>query len=153
MKLIPLTQGKYATVDDDLFEELNQFKWFYHCGYARRNSPRGGGKKRHAIHMSRVVLNAPDGVQCDHISLNRLDNQRTNLRLATHAQNIHNRVAPKTNTSGFKGVDFRKSGNKYRARIQVNCKSITLGVFRTAKEAANAYIVAAGKLHGQFARS
>lgn len=80
VKYIPLTQGKFAIVDEDMFAELNRFQWFIHCGYARRNSEYIRGTKRHLIHMSRVVAGVPDGLNCDHRSLNRLDNRRENLR-------------------------------------------------------------------------
>lgn len=151
MKLIPLTQGKFAIVDDDMFDELNRFKWFYHYGYARRNSKHVLGKKRPMIHMSRVVMSVPDGFQCDHISLNRCDNRRANLRVASHAQNNCNKHACKNNTSGAKGVDFRKWDRKYRARIGFNKKSIHLGNFSTLEEASVAYSIAAKKYHGEFA--
>ena len=36
MKEIPLTQGKFTIVDDDDYEELSKYKWYYFCGYAAR---------------------------------------------------------------------------------------------------------------------
>lgn len=150
-RLIPLTQGKFAIVDEDMFDELNQFKWFYHCGYARRNSSRSQGEQC-TIHMSRVVANTPDGFQCDHISLNRLDNRRANLRLASPVQNNYNKSVLKNNACGVKGVHCQKDYKKYRARIGVNGKCIYLGVFETVEMAAAAYSEAAHKYHGEFAR-
>ena len=50
MKQIPLTQGKFALVDDEDFEYLNQFKWCAlkrpHTFYAVRNLPNGKGKQK-----------------------------------------------------------------------------------------------------------
>lgn len=151
MKHIALTQGKFAIVDDDMFDELNQFKWFYHCGYARRNSKYIRGQNRHAIHMSRVVANVPDGLQCDHISLNRCDNRRANLRIATYSQNAQNKFVYKNNKTGFKGVDF--SHGKYRARIQIDRKSVMLGLFSTSEEAGLAYSNASKMIHGEYGRT
>lgn len=150
-KLIPLTQGKFAIVDEDMFEELNQFKWFFHCGYARRNSPYMAVGKRHAIHMSRVVAQVPDGLNCDHISLDRLDNRRCNLRVATDSQNSQNKGLYRNNKTGVKGVDVRQDG-KFRARIQLNKKSVGLGLFSSLEQAASAYRAAAKYYHGEFAR-
>jgi hypothetical protein len=152
VKLIPLTQGKFAIVDSDMYSKLVRHKWFYHCGYAQRNSPYVKGK-RHAIHMSHQIIGKPPkGSYCDHISLDKCDNRRSNLRFATHSQSNCNKFTYKNNTTGVKGVDFRRAENKFRARIQVNKRSITLGLFDSVREAAIAYAEAAKKLHRQFAR-
>jgi hypothetical protein len=74
-----------------------------------------------------------------------------NLREATQKQNCHNARIPKTNTSGFKGVSRKR--NKWRAYIKVEEKQKTLGVFSTPEEAHEAYIKAATKYRGEFARA
>jgi hypothetical protein len=51
MKFIPLTQNKFAQVDDKHFDELNQDKWHYSEGYARRNEYRFVKGKRKKIHL------------------------------------------------------------------------------------------------------
>lgn len=65
---------------------------------------------------------------------------------------MRNRSAPRSNTSGFKGVGFHAKSGKYHARIVVNYKAISLGYHRTAQEAALAYNAAALKYHGEFAK-
>ncbi len=46
MKLIPLTQGYHAMVDDEDFDRLNKFKWriqkVKHLRYARRSITTNG---------------------------------------------------------------------------------------------------------------
>lgn len=142
-KLIPLTQGRFAIVDEDMFEELNQFKWYCDTGYAQRM------EKRQHVRMSRVVMKAPPESHVDHISMNRLDNRRCNLRLATRAQNGQNRKCLSNNRLGIKGV--RKWHHKFVARIRVNTIEIYLGLFPSAEEAALAYNVAAKEYFGEFA--
>ena len=152
MKRKPLTQGKYATVDDADYEALSRFKWYFNNGYARRNKkPRGVG----LLHMHRVIANTPNGMFTDHINGNKLDNRRENLRVCTHSLNKANRGKPKNNTSGFKGVFYQKDHRRkkpWTAHITVKRKSIALGYFSTKHEAALAYNKAAKELFGEFAR-
>ncbi len=85
----------------------------------------------------------------DHKNLDRTDNRIDNLRPATFQQNSCNR-------DGWgkhgKGVLLRPSG-KWRARIRVNGKLISLGDFSSQSEAATAYADAARKHFGEYARS
>ena len=50
-----------------------------------------------------------------------------------------NQRMQKNNTSGYKGVYFKKDNNKYQAQIKVNKKRIHLGRFKTAVEGGVAY--------------
>jgi hypothetical protein len=83
----------------------------------------------------------------DHINLIESDNSWKNLREATSAQNIVNSCAPKNNHLGVKGVHKTKFG--YMARL---CQK-SLGTFKTAEEAKDAYDQAAILKYGDFARS
>ena len=90
--------------------------------------------------------------ELDHVNLNGLDNRLSNLREATKAENQRNTRAPRTNKSGVKGVFWRRDLKKWRAAIQVNGKSIHLGVFIEKDSAAEAYRSAAIAHFGPFAR-
>lgn len=89
----------------------------------------------------------------DHIDHNPSNNRLSNLREATHAQNLWNRGAPRHNTSGFKGVSYVTHCKKWDARITANGKLLLLGLFATPEEAHVAYCAAAKRLHGEFART
>jgi hypothetical protein len=88
----------------------------------------------------------------DHINGIRNDNRLCNLRAATQKQNMCNIKKHSSNTSGFKGVDYVKRDNKYRARCRSNGIRHNLGLFDTAFEASCAYNEFAKKHHGEFYR-
>lgn len=90
--------------------------------------------------------------QIDHRDAHRSNNAFTNLRLATRAQQAHNARKRKDNTSGFKGVSLHKATGKWYARIMVEGKALSLGLFDCAPAAHFARILAAEKCHGEFAR-
>ena len=101
--------------------------------------------------MHRVILNAPPAVEVDHINRNGLDNRRTNLRLATRAENTRNAKLSRRNTSGFRGVSFDRFSGRWLATVRSDRRTYRLGAFATAEEAAIAYDFAAAALHGEFA--
>lgn len=160
MKTISLTKGKVALVDDEDFEYLNQHKWHYNSrGYAARNvTPQNG--KRTVLLMHRSILNTPPGMDTDHIDLNRLNNQKCNLRVCNTSQNMMNRGKRHGVTSSkFKGVSiFRTARHKtgyYLSYIQVNGKMIKKYFPLTPdgeRQAALHYNKLAVKHFGKFAR-
>lgn len=155
MKLLKLTQGKYAQVDDTDFDHLNQWKWYLKGGYATRQEHFGmvdGKQKQRTILLHRFIMREPIGLEIDHRDLDRLNCQRSNLRPATRKQNQANRPAQCNNTSGFKGVIWSKANKKWRANLTHMGKKIYLGYFNTPEEASDAYYLGAIKYHGEFAR-
>jgi len=151
MKKIPLSQGKYAVVDDEDYEWLNKWKWHYLNGYAQRWSSYVNGK-REAIRMHRVVNVTPVGMHTDHINGNKSDNRKANLRSASPSENQYNSFVDSSNSSGYKGVSFHKGTQKWGAKISYRGKGFWLGVFESLEDAAETYDVAAYHLHGEFAK-
>ena len=91
-------------------------------------------------------------INVDHQNLDRADNRLDNLREATKAQNNRNALLSKNNSSGYKGV-FKKSENKFFARISHKSRSIHIGCYETAEDAAQAYDHKAIQLYGNFAQT
>lgn len=93
-------------------------------------------------------------VHIDHKDMDGENNRWSNLREATHQENLMNRTANKNNTSGMKGVslDRTNTSNPWRARITINGKEIGLGSYPTKEMAQKAYLEKAGELFGEFAR-
>lgn len=149
MKLIPLTKGMCAQVDDDDYEWLSKHKWY--------SAPRSGGVyvaratiAGRGVRMHRAITKAPSGMDVDHSDGNPLNNQKHNLRVCTRAENNRNNITLR-NRKGFIGVVFVKKRKKFRANIGYNNKVIGLGYFSTREEAMRAYDAAAKIYHGEFA--
>ena len=74
--------------------------------------------------------------QVDHINGIRDDNRWCNLRDVKQSVNQQNQRSPhRDNKSGYAGVCWDKSINKWRAQITVNNKKIHLGIFDDVHEA------------------
>lgn len=152
-KELPLSRGEVCLVDADDYEYLSSRKWYTgKNGYAAGVRKSEDGGNGHTILMHRLIAKADSNQQVDHINGNRLDNRKSNLRIATLQQNNFNRPAQNPK-SGFKGVYFDKPRGNYKPYISVNQKRTTLGVFASAKDAALVYDAAARLLHGEFART
>jgi hypothetical protein len=151
-KEIPLNRGLTAIVDDADYEILSRHRWCVPPAGKRPYALRTVGDTGRRLAMHRVILNAPDGLQVDHINGDGLDNRRSNLRLATNAQNLQNQKRRSTNTSGYKGVSLYRDG-RWSARIRANGRRVFLGYFATPELAHAAYCAAAEKYHGEFART
>jgi len=156
---IALTHG-CQTIVDDLDADLLQLSWHAHvqeCGrvYAERvlYVPKGRSVIMHRTILERI-LGRPllKNELVDHRNGDSLDNRRSNLRLATHAQNSQNKKRERRNTSGYKGVTWNKKSKRWQSSIKSGGKSIYLGLFVDPLEAHNAYREKAIELFGEFAR-
>lgn len=157
MREIPLTNSQLVTlVDDEDYELLAENRW--QLSTSRRGSPASvvrtvsfGRRRRVTLLMHRVIMNASDESEVDHRNRNPLDNRKMNLRLATHANNMHNQPGKSGTTSRFKGVWWFKERQRWVAQIRANGERECLGYFLREEDAAVAYNNAALRLHGEFA--
>lgn len=141
----------FVTIDDRDYSLISQYNWYYNPeGYAMTRKTIDG--KRTTIWMHRLIMGAQPGQKIDHRDGNGLNNQRSNLRFATAAENMQNRrKQQKAATSKYKGVYWFRPGGKWIARIYFNRKNIHLGLFENEMEAAQAYDTKARELYGDFA--
>lgn len=161
-KIIELTQGQVAIVDDQDFEFLKQFKWIASYDkklkgyYAVRNKHIGtfnGKQKKKAVQMHREIMELRlnrklDKLELiDHVNHNPLDNRYENLRIVSNRQNQQNRKD--CTSSKFSGVYWEKQCGKWKAQIQLNGKRKHLGLFSDEREAAKAYEKACREMVGE----
>lgn len=146
---LPLTQGQVAVIDFADMEEFGRRKW--HALWNPRSNTFYALRKEGWGHvwLHCELLNTK-GV--DHRDGDGLNNQRANLRPATHAQNMRNRVKRAAATSKFKGVYWCPDARKWRANLQVAGRRIYLGKFHREEDAARSYDAGARAYFGEFAK-
>lgn len=167
-KLIPLTgkygTGKFAIVDDEDYDELMQYKWYLRNDYTiKRSIPLSNVR----ISMHRHIMKPENSeINVDHIDRNRLNNQKSNLRLCSNKENNLNKGKPthiynnrknqdksqkQPCSSKFKGVSWSDRDNGWVASIKQDGKNYYLGQFQNEIDAAEHYDYKAIELFGQFA--
>lgn len=160
MKKIRLT-GKYnnchATVDDEDYSNLIKHSWRGNSKqvqnlYAETCIKINGRWK--TVGMHQLVLGKPefDYLEIDHKNINGLDNRRHNLRWASRSQSQANvKKTNKKTSSKYKGVVWHKQAKKWRARITINRKLLSGGLFHSEWNAAERYNELALKHFGKYA--
>lgn len=143
------SKGNYTIIDTELLPKLKEYYWFQEptSGYFVSVTKTKG--KRIRLHNF-VFGYIPEGYEVDHKNRKKYDNRRINLRLSTRAENNINHGLTSTNTSGYVGVSYVKTKDKYRAYITVNYRQISLGLYDTPESAYQARLEAERKYFGEF---
>lgn len=145
----PNSKFVFATVDANVYELGCDQIWCLSSKYPRTASKRFGVK--HAFFLHHLIIGTPlvKGIEVDHINRDRLDNRKANLRVISKADNSRNRSTPSNSSTGYIGVSYyQKYGAKpYRAHITFRGRKISLGLYKTAKEASEARTRAATEFH------
>lgn len=163
MRHIELTQGFQTVVDDDLYDWLSQWKWYYR----KRTGSRQGGDvvrtlhgydkeghvKSQTLYMASLICPVPAGFVIDHKDRNPLNNQRSNLRRATYRNNSNNSVARTNNKVGVRCVHWSEAKQRFIVQVSVDGKRKWVGAFRTVEEAAEVAAKAQKKYYGKFAQT
>lgn len=142
-KIIPLSKGKFAMVDNEDFDRVKDICWSINSkGYAT---------SRNHNELHKFLMQTPEGLFTDHINGDRLDNRRSNLRICTNQENCWNSKINSNNTTGYKGVSLNNTKTKFKSSISKNKIQYHLGFYNTAEEASIVYDLKALELFGEFA--
>lgn len=145
-------------IDNQDYEEIRKYCWHRHKdGYLRTRIgiKETGGNIYILMHVLITRLhniNIEANQEIDHINGNPADNRLSNLRLATHEQNMKNCKRYITNKSGVKGVYYSPKEKKWKVDIHVNKKAIHLGTYKDKNEAIKVRKEAEVKYYGEFNR-
>lgn len=144
-----LYDGSQCLFDKEDFDKIKDLTWCndtYGYAMARKNN----GESVIRLKMHRLIMDAQDGFDVDHINHNTLDNRKENLRICTRSQNNMNQHIRSDNTSGVIGVSLDKN-LKWRADISINKKRTYLGRFTNKDDAIKTRLNAEAKYYGEFA--
>lgn len=103
------------------------------------------GKSYYISRIAWVLMTKkdPGPMLIEHKNRNPQDNRWENLRLANETQNNYNKI--------FVGYTKRKDNGLYRVRVTANGERITIGNFKTEKEAKKAAKNARNLFYKEFA--
>lgn len=141
-------------VDDADYDAVMQFKWFAQKKinrgfYAARNTYKDG--KRGYQYLHQFLL--PGVPEIDHADGDGLNDQRHNLRPATHQQNCRGFRYKKIGASSrFRGVSWSEERQKWEAKLKADGKTIHMGRFTIEEDAARARDKATLKYYGPDAQ-
>lgn len=138
--------GRKFIFDAEDYEMVKPYQWHIQSkrGYVKAMD----GRKTILLH--RLVMKCTNNMVVDHINHDKSDNRKSNLRVATQAENVRNRGLIPSNTSGVTGVHWHQHTNKWKVEIEVNGKKHYLGVFTDKDDAVAARRKAEEKYFGEF---
>jgi len=85
--------------------------------------------------LHRFVMGDPKGLEVDHVFHNLFDNRKSQLRVATRSQNNMNHGLSSHNTSGYKGISYRKASGTWEVYIHQFGKKVSLGDYKDINNA------------------
>lgn len=149
---------KVVLIDDEDYALIKDYKWHVMCDkgnfYARCNTFVNGKRKSPKMHRVIMRVSHIERPHVDHKNGNGLDNRKSNLRLATIAENSRNVGTNSRSVTGYKGVSLYTKNHMagwYAVRLRKKNKTYFGGYFKDVIEAAKKYDELAKEHHGEFA--
>lgn len=148
--------GLKVKIDREDLPKVEKYSWRVTQGTTGRRrvvtSIRGPSGVK-TLTLGRYLMKPPKGKQVYPRRFNEeLDYRKSNLIVCTLSE--RQRLLPKNRqigSSNFRGVSYDKASRKWRASIEIDGRSVNLGLFKIEAEAALAYNRAARKHFGSIA--
>jgi hypothetical protein len=141
--------GNEFYFDKEDYVKIKDFYWSDKHGYVVAQTMQFT-EARKMMHMHRLIMNAPDDKDVDHINHNKKDNRKQNLRIVSRQENMCNTSMKSNNKSGVVGVHFDKRFCKWVAQIGYKGKKIYLGSFLKFDDAVKVRKEAEEKYFGEY---
>jgi len=145
-KKIPLTQGKFALVDAEDYEQMMKYNWYAWYKRGHISARRESGKN-----LAREIMGVPRGAEVMHKNHDGLDCRKSNLQIVSHSEASQHKRLRENKTSKYKGVSWEKQRQKWEAKIYKDGKGYHLGRFDDEEDAAQRYDEKALELYGDTA--
>ena len=136
IKIVSQKHGThFAIIDIEDVELCETITWHLEYSKTIKSFYVRGNINNKKISLHRLITSCPTGMVVDHINHDTLDNRKENLKTCLTRENNKNN---KSNTSGFCGVVWDKSRNKWKAQIKYGNKLLFLGRYKSYDDACNA---------------
>ena len=141
----------YTSKNEKFYFDLEDYdKIKDYCWYIGKNGYVYSRINKKLISFHRLIMKFPKNMQIDHINRNKNDNKKDNLRIVTNKINSLNKGLQSNNKSGFAGVSWNSSRNKWLAKLYYNHKSHVIGSFNSKTEAIIARLKAEKEFYGDM---
>lgn len=135
----------YFDLED--YDKIKDYTWYSFMDGSVKAIAAWDANKQSRISMHQLLgFN-----EYDHADRNELNNRKENLRLCTKSENRINANKRSDNTSGFTGVSYHRSDNKWWVRISIDKKETLVGRYDNKEDAIVARLKAEKKYYGEFA--
>lgn len=139
------SNGEEFWFDKEDYDLIKKYCWHMHHGYIETTD------KDTIISMHRLVMHVTnEDVEVDHKKHNKFDNRKSELRIATHSQNMQNCSLYANNISGVKGVIWHKRDCVWEVQININGERKYLGRYVDFNEAVKVRKEAEEKYFDEF---
>ena len=154
---IVITSDKFGImktqIDLEDIEKCKEIVWNVNkCYHHKEDEFYVGTSNRDADLLHRYLKGSPKDMNVDHVDGNTFNNRKKNLRVCTPMGNGKNRKINRNNTSGYKGVTWDKTNNKWLVHMCVNYKKTTYGYFDNLEDAVNRRLEVEQEHYKDFSR-
>lgn len=124
--------AKSFKIDAEDYELIKDYSWSVNKqGYVRTQDC----ETKEDILLHRLVTHCPEDLVVDHDNHITTDNRKQNLIICTQSDNMQNTNLRSNNKSGYKGISWDKTRNKWVAQLKVNKKLVLHKRFDTIEDA------------------